>query len=206
MASKTKEKILSTAIALFNEQGVLNVRLQHIADACGISVGNLAYHYPEHKTLVAAVNAVALDELDIDLKSWKKVQGLIDFDNVIIQLHNRIDKYSFLFTDLLELKRNFSKPYRSIHKYQTKLNKAVANCLFSFKENGLIKSDIEEDELLVLTEKFTSFFQHYPRKQSLQDLPTDEIRFRKGLWGLMIPSLSEIGKSEYDILISPIFI
>ena len=40
-----KEIIIKEALHLFNTNGFVNVRLQHIADAASISVGHMAYHY-----------------------------------------------------------------------------------------------------------------------------------------------------------------
>jgi len=54
--SDTKQKILKSAIALFNGRGLVNVRLQHIADDSGISVGNLAYHYYSKKAIVEGID------------------------------------------------------------------------------------------------------------------------------------------------------
>ena len=38
----TKEKIRKAALKRFNEEGIVNVRLQHIAGEAFLSVGNLA--------------------------------------------------------------------------------------------------------------------------------------------------------------------
>jgi AcrR family transcriptional regulator len=55
MASTTRDKILETALALFNAQGVHAVGVRDIARAVGISPGNLAYHFPQKDVLVAAL-------------------------------------------------------------------------------------------------------------------------------------------------------
>ena len=54
--AKTKQKIILSALQLFNENGIANVRLQHIADEAFISIGNLAYHYKNKEAIVKASN------------------------------------------------------------------------------------------------------------------------------------------------------
>ena len=51
----TKQKIIQSAIELFNEKGLTNVRLQHIADKAGRSVGNLAYHFPNKRAIIQVI-------------------------------------------------------------------------------------------------------------------------------------------------------
>lgn len=54
--NNTKTKILTAALHLFNQHGLVNVRLQQIANEVGISVGNLAYHYYSKEAIVKAID------------------------------------------------------------------------------------------------------------------------------------------------------
>lgn len=48
----TKTRILDTALALFNERGSANVTTNHIAEALGMSPGNLYYHFRNKAEIV----------------------------------------------------------------------------------------------------------------------------------------------------------
>ena len=52
---KTRDKIIDTAIALFNEQGTRAVSTNHIASAVGISPGNLYYHFRNKEDIIRAI-------------------------------------------------------------------------------------------------------------------------------------------------------
>jgi AcrR family transcriptional regulator len=55
MAPDTKTRILDAALALFNELGTANVTTNHIAEALGMSPGNLYYHYRNKAEIVRAL-------------------------------------------------------------------------------------------------------------------------------------------------------
>lgn len=51
----TREKIIETAIRLFNDQGTKPVSTNHIAAECGISPGNLYYHFRNKQEIIRAI-------------------------------------------------------------------------------------------------------------------------------------------------------
>lgn len=97
---RTRERILRTALALFNEQGEANVTLAHIGTALGISEGNVWYHFHTKRELVAAL----FDELQgrigavqqIDLE---RLQTLTDIERLLEQGFRLMWEYRFLFRD-----------------------------------------------------------------------------------------------------------
>ena len=59
----TRQRILDTARALFNEQGLHRVGVREVARAAKMSPGNLAYHFPTKDALVSAL-VLELHELN----------------------------------------------------------------------------------------------------------------------------------------------
>ncbi len=52
---KTRERIIQAAVRLFNEQGTAAVSTNHIAEAAGISPGNLYYHFRNKEEIIRAI-------------------------------------------------------------------------------------------------------------------------------------------------------
>lgn len=61
--SKTKEKILRTALSLFNNEGESQVSSVDIASVMGISPGNLYYHYKGKDEIIVELFADFEDEI-----------------------------------------------------------------------------------------------------------------------------------------------
>ena len=96
----TKEKILESSIRLFNQNGLVNVRLQHIADATGISVGNLAYHYYSKEAIIKQIVTQLNTLLEPIIDDQKKFPGLMDLDTQLARYYHLLMKYSFFFVDI----------------------------------------------------------------------------------------------------------
>ena len=65
--SKTKTRILKTALELFNNEGEAQVSAVDVASVMGISPGNLYYHYKGKPEIIAALFEDFLEEIRIIL-------------------------------------------------------------------------------------------------------------------------------------------
>lgn len=65
--SKTKDKILATALGLFNNEGESQVSSVDIASVMGISPGNLYYHYKGKDEIISALFQDFEDEIKLVL-------------------------------------------------------------------------------------------------------------------------------------------
>ena len=110
MSGKTRQRILDTALILFNERGESTVSTNHIADELEISPGNLYYHYRNKDDIIEQLFQRFEERMD---QALVVPEGrAITLEDVWLQLHlvfECIWDYRFLYRDLVNiLSRNRS--------------------------------------------------------------------------------------------------
>jgi len=122
---RTRERILETALALFNRDGEPSVTSTAVAEEMGISPGNLHYHFPAKEKIVEALFAAYRGEIEDTLAA--PVMRPSDVEDVWLFLHlvfEAIWKYRFLYRDLTDLAARYRTIERQIrvvlaHKQST---------------------------------------------------------------------------------------
>ena len=203
MSSSTKERIRMNVITLFNEKGIRQTRLQHIADMVEISVGNLAYHYAHFQELIHDVLVTTLSQLDKNLKGWEEIENLIDLDNLLIRYLKDMQKHCYFFTDRLEILR-FDLPItRQVRQYFISYSKAVEDWLIIAQKNQLIKPQALGEELNFFSEQLNDSIHFFIFSETVNNRSVSEQAFRVQVWNGLLPYFSDLGKAEYEIMISP---
>lgn len=101
---RTRERILETALVLFNDFGEPNVTTQLIADEMGISPGNLYYHFHNKDEIIESLFADF--ERGIDETLAAPARRPPDVEDIWLFLHllfENIWKFRFLYRDINEL-------------------------------------------------------------------------------------------------------
>ena len=101
---RTRERILETALAMFNETGEPSVATTSIAFEMGISPGNLYYHYRSKEAIVADLFAEYRREIETTLAAPE--ERLPNAEDCWLFLHlvfEAIWKYRFIYRDINDL-------------------------------------------------------------------------------------------------------
>ncbi|GEM_PF-259403 len=110
---KTKDKILETALLLFNNQGINSVSCRNISDKLGISYGNLTYHFPKKDDIILSLYIRMQNELDEQFGNIKKEVYRFEFMlrsmRVLLSVYH---KYRFVFLEFNKLNRRFEEVRR----------------------------------------------------------------------------------------------
>ncbi len=141
---KTRERILSCALELFNRLGEPQVTTLEIANELEISPGNLYYHFRGKEPLILALferfQADSQHLLDPPVDVELNTHDYWLFLHLIVE---QTVHYRFLFQDLSILAERLPKLAPGMRVWINKLKQALALLLAKLKAEGVLESDIE---------------------------------------------------------------
>ncbi len=201
---KTKDRIIENAVQLFNSNGLVNVRLQQIADLCEISVGNLAYHYYSKKAIIIAIDQKLEYEIMPILAIDPNFPSLIDFDNHLSSYYHLLKRYSFYFLDVLELERAYPKLHSKRKEYIEKLIYQIEKWLLINANRGILKNSFFENQLKDTALTIWILITFWLTQQKVRgNEEENEGVFKSVIWNQLLNLFTENGLMEYEALILP---
>jgi len=100
----TRQKILDTALRLFNQDGTAEISTNHIAEACGISPGNLYYHYRNKQEIIRELFQRMYAVWDKGLPMPQDRAPTLDDLKTVVQTNYQIIwEYRFAYRELVAL-------------------------------------------------------------------------------------------------------
>lgn len=100
MARKTRERVLDVAQRLFNSQRFGNVTTAMLADAAGISEGNLWYHFREKRAVLDALSERFLAQCERRLAIQPRRDGVLEaYADYLRILADEMRAFRFLYRD-----------------------------------------------------------------------------------------------------------
>jgi AcrR family transcriptional regulator len=102
----TRERILTMALDLFNESGTAPVSTNHIADALGISPGNLYYHFRNKEQIIRALFEQLFAQWDrLYSLPGDHIPTLADLQQLVRATFSINWNYRFIYRELIALLR-----------------------------------------------------------------------------------------------------
>jgi len=204
----TKRKIIKGAISQFNQLGLANVRLQHIADEVGISVGNLAYHFSNKDAIkhaiVRRVDMELAQIIEPILLDERTFSHLIDFDNQLSSYYALLNQYAFYFLDLLELERAYPILHIKRKKYIERMVQQIGNWIHQHAERGTFKPEFQANQYNSLAHTIWMIITFWLTQQKVRGIKNgNEGAFKEAVWNQLLPIFTTIGLMEYEAIILP---
>ena len=154
----TKEKILQTALKLFNDNDTKSITTNHIAKAAGISPGNLYYHFKNKEDIIRALYRQMRDIIDFENK--KLPDDLCEMKNYCDFVAKTWWEYRFLRKELLLLinrdKHLANEVLEDNKKQYEKLLKLISHLI----EKGCLK-EIPKETITYLADTIMLYSQFW---------------------------------------------
>ncbi len=199
----TKQRILDATLSLFNQNGMVNVRLQHIADEVLISVGNLAYHFPNKSTLVLNIYQQLADRQRLVLAEYRMVPLFETMERVLRNTFELQQEYRFFYLDTVEVIRAYPDIKHS-HQQLARWQQQQILLLFDFNiSRGAFQKPESMGELKQTASVIRMTTDLWMTEQLILDQdPLQYSSFRDTLWSIYQPHFSSMGELEFQQLVA----
>lgn len=137
----TKDRIVRTAVGLFNERGTAAVSTNHIAGEMGISPGNLYYHYRNKEEIIRAIfGRMMADWEETFVLPQDRAPTLTDLREILQETFSVLWGYRFFYREFVALMRRdpeLGQSYRDIRERGLANTEAI---LGSFVGSGVLRA------------------------------------------------------------------
>ncbi len=199
---KTKDKIIATAINLFNLHGTKAISTNHIAKEMGISPGNLYYHFRSKNDIIRSISNQFSSELGSVLQI--QLDTISDFSNKLTSLFNRFFKiqrsYQFLFLEGVHLTKqdpilldNYTKLRGLIKQGYHELLSNLVNIKLMKKQSLQIIDDLLDAQWIIMW--------YWINHTVLDNNTYNDFQIKKGIklsFSIIKPQLTSIGKNAFE--------
>lgn len=193
MRKNTKLEILRVAKELFNERGYNDVSTQNIADAMGISKGNLNYHFNKKEDIIEAV----VEEMHSHYERPPVPATLAELNAHFLRVQKVTTDNAFYFWHYTQLSQ-LSERIRNIQSTVSGNNRALFSEAFR----------LLEQEGILQGEEYPGQYEHIirvvmlactywtPHSRLVKSAGAND-GFLANVWSIIYPILTDQGKKQY---------
>lgn len=178
----TRDRILDSALTLFNEQGTAAVSTNHIAAATDISPGNLYYHFDNKEDIIRALFERLFAAWDQTFKlPEKRAATLADLEAMIAGNYQVIWQYRFAYREMAALLRQDPALRRRYQEVRSQGYESFARLFEAFAVAGVLKRPENPQEIAALTELSWIVSELWPLNLELSGRELDKEGVEKGI-------------------------
>ena len=192
---KTRERIISAVVKAFNQNGYHAWSLTDLAQKCGMSRGNLAYHYKYKEDILDDISFKMEKDIKRFFKKHKSFPAFHNLSNDIGTCKYLQKNYAFVFRDMSVLE------HASIREVLNRWSKAVIKRNISAFAYGIEVGNIKPEKYdglyyqLALNSWQVTFY--WVAQHAVRDMGGDDDAERM-VWSTILPHFTEKGIEAFE--------
>ncbi|HEY8711168.1 MAG TPA: TetR/AcrR family transcriptional regulator [Burkholderiaceae bacterium] len=201
-----RDKTLSAALTLFNDQGMHAVSTRHMAEHVGISPGNLYYHFRNKEDVVLALyESMEADLLRILQLPAERSVKLAHVLSYVVHLFTHLWTYRFFYRDVvshLEAMPHVAARYRELSAQVLASGRAI----YAEMVRSGVMSATDEQIPVITTNSWIVLSHWFSYQQSLghpQAIGRDDVREGvRHFVAQFYPYLKPAARKQLDVLLT----
>ena len=146
----TKERILTTALRLYNQRGVNAITSRHIAAEMGISGGNLHYHFPHTEDVILAL----YERLAAGFDDIMQTAGTATIATFADRSFRLMYDYRFIFLHFVEIARRIPAVQQHYETLTRRREKEFLALFGRLVTEGVFRNDLPDSVWAALVTQF----------------------------------------------------
>lgn len=199
MSNNLRDRIIDTAIDLFNKNSCSHVTMRDISDALNISPGNLTYYYKKKKDLIQDIITKQYEEYTT--LNFTADVSIEELNHQFSALSEFREKYFFYFSNFSELPKLCPEilplQIKVINEFHTLYNDIFIN----FVKKDIMKEELYEGQYEDLSISLLSLNMYGVQElMLLKEILSNERNITSIIWSLILPHLTISGLEMYNNL------
>lgn len=197
--SATKERILNSAVELFNQKGLVNVTMRDLANELDISLGNLTYHFKKKEELMEAIHERIISERNSLMENVQMIPSIANIQSQLVPLLQLYERYRFFHQDILEVMRAYPKIAEIQREHinnQITYIKAIIDYSIG---SGNMRQEVVPGQYQQLAESVWMLLTFWLTQREIRSQQGDYYnQARSAMWNLVVPILTEKGLGNFN--------
>src|ERR1700731_4129286 len=171
----TQFRILQAALELFNKHGTAAVSSNRIAERCGISKGNLRYHFRNKREIIYAVFQQAIGEMDAGWYRDHLAPTLEHMAAMFVRQLQLILKYRFFYREMADLLRQDPQLRRRFAENRERRMRDLERFLLTLQARGLMRCPPDPqglraiiDVTWIVNENWLNYMDYHDREVTVE--------------------------------------
>ncbi len=199
---KTREKIILTALELFNTKGLKHVTVRTICDKMSISPGNFTYYFTNAALIVEELYNRMTEESYNMLETIDRQKASVTYFLDLHQVYFTIQiKYRFFYLNLFEILNNYPK-IRTAYHQKHEAEKALAEVMLKeYIQKGVLIPSLNQldiERIINLGYILNNFWILDAEIHHQTDINLLKVHYLNLCCGRLGPYLTPEAKQEFD--------